>query len=75
MEDQIFRLISEVLKIDDKKLRADCNNKDIWDSIQRVEVLFAFEDEFGIVFSEEELSELNTPQKVLEAVIRKVSQK
>lgn len=73
MEDQVFMLISEVLKIDGEKLRADCDNKDVWDSIQRVEVLFALEDDFGIVFSEEELSELNTPRKVLEAVIRKVS--
>lgn len=73
MEDQIFKLISEVLKIDSEKLLAGCDNEDIWDSIQRVEVLFALEDDFGIVFSEEELSGLNTPQKVLEAVVRKVS--
>lgn len=72
MEEKVFQLIAEVLNLDREKLRENYNNEAIWDSIQRVEILFSIEDEYTIVFGEEELVALNTPRKLVEAVARKV---
>ena len=72
MEDNIFELISETLRIDGIQLRENRDNKDIWDSLQRIEILFALEDEFGIAFSEDELSDVTTPQRLIDITIRKV---
>lgn len=72
MEEKLFQLIAEILNLDREKIQENYNNEAIWDSIQRVEILFSIEDEYAIIFGEEELAALNTPQKLVEAVVRKV---
>lgn len=75
MRKQIFSIIAEILQMEDKALQENYDSRDVWDSIQRVEILFAIEDEFGILFNESELMELTTPQKLSEAVMRRTIQK
>ena len=69
MEEQIYNIIAGILAIASDELELNLDNRDIWNSLQRVEVLFAIEDEFGISFSEEALIELNTPRKLCNAAI------
>jgi len=73
MEHEIVQIISELLKLDTDALSARFDQTTVWDSLQRVEILFAIEDEFGLQFSEEELAGLDTPKKLCEATLRKVS--
>lgn len=42
-----------------------------WDSLKHIEIMFALEDELGVVFSEEELADLDGFQKIVEAVWRR----
>lgn len=72
MRENVIEIIMDVLKITREELEAEFDSKDIWDSLLRVEVLFAVEDEFDISFEEEELVELNTPKKLCEAILGKV---
>lgn len=71
MEENVLDLIAEILKISREALQMGFDQKEIWDSMVRVEVLFALEDEFDIQFDEEELAALETPKKLYEAVLRK----
>jgi len=71
MKERIFAVVAEILKLEEEVLRENYDNKDIWDSVQRVEILFAMEDEFEVLFDEDELSALTTPQELSEAVLRK----
>ena len=42
-----------------------------WDSLKHIEIMFALEDELGVVFSEQELADLDDFQKIVEAGWRK----
>lgn len=72
MEQEVMNLIAELLKLDTDSLSSRFNQTTIWDSLQRVEILFAIEDEFDVQFSEVELARLDTPEKLYKAVLRKV---
>ncbi len=74
MENKVTEIISEILKLNKSDLMTKFDKKEVWDSLRRVEILFALEDEFDIQFSEEELATLITPKKLYEAVLRKAEQ-
>lgn len=71
MEDKILEIIIDILKISREKLLENFDNKEIWDSMSRVEILFALEEEFDVFFEEEELAVLITPKLLCEAAIGK----
>ena len=72
MEERIKEIITEIVRIDRDTLDANIDSKEIWNSLQRVEVLFAVEDEFGIQFSEDALVKLYTPLKLCQAAEQEV---
>mgnify|MGYP002519503084 CR=1 FL=1 len=74
MKETILEIMTDILKLDEEALLKDFDNWEIWDSLLRVEILFAIEEEFDIQFSEEELVALNTPKKLCEATLRKAEE-
>ena len=74
MKESILEIMTDILKTDREALLADFDNREAWDSLLRVEILFAIEEEFDIQFDEEELAELVTPQKLCEATLRKAEE-
>lgn len=71
MKNKVLEILESYLKMDRTELIENIDNKEVWDSLVRVEIIFAIEEEFGIVFEAEELAELVTPQLLTDAVIRK----
>ena len=71
MEQRIIEIMTRVLKLDRQALLDSYDEKTVWDSLRRVEILFAIEDEFDISFDEEELKELDTPRKLVQAALEK----
>lgn len=71
MEKRIIDIITEILKLDNNMLMAHFNDNTIWDSLQRIEVIFAMEDEFDFRFDEEELALLTTPKGLYEAILKR----
>lgn len=71
MENQFIEILAEVLKAPAEELKVQFDNTAVWDSLQRVEIIFALEDEFGVQFSEEELAESTTPKRLWEALAKK----
>lgn len=74
MKESILEIMTDILKLDQEALLADFDSQEIWDSLLRVEILFAIEEEFDIQFDEEELAQLVTPQKLCEATLRKAEE-
>lgn len=74
MSEAILEIMTDVLKRSKEDLLNDFDNREGWDSLLRVEILFAIEDEFDIQFSEEELAELVTPKMLYEATLRKAEE-
>ena len=74
MKDTMIEIMTDILKIEKDELLENFDSREIWDSLLRVEILFAMEEEFDIQFDEEELAELVTPQKLCEATLRKAEE-
>lgn len=72
MENKILEIIAEILKLDISEITKRINDKTVWDSLSRVEILFAIEEEYDISFSENELKEIDTPQKLVQAALEMV---
>ncbi len=69
MKQDIVTLMADILKISEEKLLENFDTKEIWDSLTRVEILFAIEEEFDVTFASDELVELSTPQALCDSVL------
>ena len=73
MREEIIKIIAEILKKDVSEIEAGLDDVNTWDSLNRVEIMFAVEDEYGITF-EEDLPEISTPAKFIELAIKKAEE-
>mgnify|MGYP001007395922 CR=1 FL=1 len=74
MRDEIIKIIAQILKKDVSVIEAGLDDVNTWDSLNRVEIMFAVEEEYGITFEEEELPEISTPEKFIELAIKKAEE-
>lgn len=72
MEERIIEIISEITKIDTKELEEKKTETGIWNSMNHIEIIFALEEEYDIMFEQEELPLLTTLGKIVDSVTRKV---
>ncbi|WP_323028822.1 acyl carrier protein [Castellaniella defragrans] len=68
VESTVLKIIGTVLK---EPVSSDASRAGFarWDSLKHIEIMFALEDEFGVVFSEEELSDLDSVAVIVERVV------
>jgi phosphopantetheine attachment domain protein len=74
MREEIIKIIAEILKKDVLEIEAGLDDVNTWDSLNRVEIMFAVEDEYGITFEEEDLPEISTPAKFIALAIKKAEE-
>lgn len=67
-KDKIIDLISQITKLEKDILEESSLNEKPWDSFQNVEIIFAIEEEFGIMLSQEEIAELKTLNCIINVV-------
>lgn len=67
---KIIDIISDILNIKKKKIsnKTSMNNVDQWDSLKQMQIIIAIEDEFNIRFSEDDLSDANSVEKLLKTI-------
>ncbi len=68
MEDKVINIISSITKIKEDELMNSLDKENLWNSLNRVEIIIALEDEFDISFSQEEISEMKTISQIYEAI-------
>lgn len=68
MKETIVTIIAEILGESEEKVNAAFAEEGLWDSLKKVEIIFALEDEFGITFEQEEIAAIKTPQDILTIV-------
>jgi acyl carrier protein len=56
MENKLKRLLSVVLDVDEEMIneKASADNIEGWDSLKQMNIIVAIEEEFGILFDEDE---------------------
>lgn len=72
MEDKIIEIISSVSKIDKNELVEKKDAEKLWESITHVEVVVALEEEFDIMFEQDEIADMTTVSKIINLVNSKV---
>ncbi|MEN3042491.1 MAG: acyl carrier protein [Fervidobacterium sp.] len=74
MEKRVCEIIAEQLGIDLNDVQPDKNlMEDLGaDSLDIVDLVMAFEDEFGVKISDQDLSKIKTVQDVIEAIKQRV---
>ena len=69
LTENVYRVISTILKQEfstDQKLIKDETGG--WDSLKHIEIMFAIEEELDVQFSEHELAELDSAEKIIEII-------
>lgn len=73
MKEKVIDIVSDVLKMDKPQLLEQFEDPNVWDSMLKVEILFAVEDEFNVTFESDEITRITSPQKICEVLSEKVS--
>jgi acyl carrier protein len=68
--ERFFAVLSAVLKVDRHLLGPESSTESIeqWDSIKHMSVVMALEDEFGIEFTDREITSLSTASALMQAI-------
>ena len=68
MAEKVINIISSITKIKEDELMNSLDKENLWNSLNRVEIIIALEDEFDISFSKEEITEMKTISQIYEAI-------
>ena len=76
IEDRVKKVVAEQLGCDVESIKLDSSFVDDLgaDSLDTVELVMALEEEFDIFFNQEEIAEIDTPAKVMNAVAAKLAE-
>jgi acyl carrier protein len=69
VEDMVLRVLAAVLDVAHLSTESSRDNTPEWDSLRQVQIIFAVEDEFGVEFTESELSGLGSVAALTDAVV------
>lgn len=67
-EEQVYSLLSDILGKDAEYLKSHASETGLWDSLKRIELVFALEEQFEVTFSPAQIAELKTVQNILDIV-------
>ena len=73
MKEKILLLISKITQVDIAVLKNNLNTEGLWGSFVHIELIVNLESEFNIVFQQEEIASMKTPQIIIDKVIKKVT--
>ncbi|MBQ3101500.1 acyl carrier protein [bacterium] len=68
MENKIIDIISSVSKLTNQELIEKKEVEKLWESITHVEIVVALEEEFDIMFEQDEIASMTTVSKIIEIV-------
>lgn len=74
MDKKIIEIVAKITNKDEAYLVSHTEEQGLWDSLKLVEMIFALEDEFDIMFEESEIAEMKTINKIFLYVSRKVEE-
>ena len=74
MEDKIKKILAVMLNLDKEIINENSSSSNIenWDSLKQMNITVALEDEFGIEFEDDEISQLNSYMNIFKLVSEKI---
>ncbi len=74
MKTRVINIMRDIIKISEEEFLEKMEDVTVWDSLQKVEIVFALEDELDLEFDAEELKLVDTPKKMLDIVLEKANE-
>jgi acyl carrier protein len=70
MRELVFTIVSNVMEVPVEHVAEDSSPDSIanWDSLKHMNLILALENEFEVMFSDEQIIELNTVRKIIAAL-------
>lgn len=65
---KIIEIVAAITKKTEKFLEENLDVENMWDSLTRVEIILTIEDEFNILFEQEEVAQITTLKKLINIV-------
>jgi len=65
---KIIEIVAAITKKTEKFLEDNLDVENMWDSLTRVEIILTIEDEFNILFEQEEVAQITTLKKLINIV-------
>ncbi len=72
MEQKIIKIVSSITKVSEDELANNINKEGFWDSLKKVEIIIALEDEFDITFTQEEIAGMKTISNINDCLAGKL---
>ena len=72
MNKKVIEIIADVLRIGVSEINNESgmNTLDKWDSLQHLNIILAVEEAFNVSFTPEEITSVNSVEKIVEAIQR-----
>lgn len=72
---KFFAILAKMLNVPQSQITRDSSRENVetWDSLKHLHLMLALEEEFGIEFSDDEMSELGGAGRLLDAVAAKIA--
>lgn len=74
MKEKVTDIICDVLKLTADELALHADDSTVWDSLMKVEIIFAIEDELDIRFDKDDFARLATPKDLFAVVEEKAGE-
>jgi len=73
LKDRILKIVSQVMDIPQEQLNEDSSPDTVenWDSLKHMNLILALEEEFNIIFSDEEIVEMLSVKIIVETLKEK----
>ena len=70
MEQRVFEIVAQMASADPTSinLESSMDNVDTWDSLVSINLVLALEEEFGVHFSDEQITKLSSVRAILAAL-------
>ena len=74
MEEQIKNILSVVFEIPEEKIKDEFSTDTIesWDSLKHMKLIVALEEEFNVIFSDDDIIELNNMKNIFRVLSEKL---
>jgi acyl carrier protein len=73
MREQVKQILAAALGLKPSRIGDDASVSTIeeWDSVRQIKLIMAVEDKFGVIFDDDEISELNSLNAFVQSIERK----
>ena len=72
MEQRIIKIIADVLQTTEHELRQHLDSEVLWDSLKKIEIILAMEEEFDVLFLQDEILQITNISSIIKLIRQKI---